>query len=187
MTATRMDRETALIVIDLQKMVASIPTVHPFANVLENASHLAATFREHGLPVVLVNVVGMAPGRTEQHHVGSALQAGWSELLPELNQQPEDHLISKKTWGAFTGTGLEAHLRSSGVTQVVVCGVATSMGVESTARQAHELGFNVTLAVDAMTDISAQAHANSLEQIFPRLGETADSREIVALLWKRST
>ena len=66
--------------------------------------------------------------------------------------------------------------------QVVVCGVATSIGVESTARQAHELGFNVALAVDAMTDTSADAHANSRERIFPRLGERATSEEIVARL-----
>ncbi|MBB2928053.1 isochorismatase family protein [Paraburkholderia silvatlantica] len=187
MNATRLDLKTALIVIDLQKIVASIPAAHPFTNVLENACHLAANFRQHGLPVVLVNVVGTAPGRTEQHHAGGALPPDWSELLPELNQQPQDHLVSKKTWGAFTGTGLEAHLKSAGVTQVVICGVATSVGVESTARQAHELGFNVTLAVDAMTDISAQAHANSLERIFPKLGETGTTREIVNLLSKRST
>jgi nicotinamidase-related amidase len=186
MTVTQLDSKTALIVIDLQKIVTSIPTAHPFMNVLENASHLTETFRQHGLPVVLVNVVGMAPGRTDQHHAGGALPPDWSELLPELNQQPQDHLVSKKTWGAFTGTGLEAHLKTAGVTQVVVCGVATSVGVESTARQAHELGFNVTLAVDAMTDISAEAHANSLERIFPQLGEVGTSKEIAKLLSARS-
>lgn len=187
MAATQLDLKTALIVIDLQKIVASIPTAHPFTNVLENASNLAATFRQHGLPVVLVNVVGMAPGRTEQHHAGGALPPDWSELLPELDRQPQDHLVSKRTWGAFTSTGLETHLKSAGVTQVVVCGVATSVGVESTARQAHELGFNVTLAVDAVTDISAEAHANSLEWIFPQLGETGTCRQIANLLSKRST
>jgi nicotinamidase-related amidase len=85
-----------------------------------------------------------------------------------------------------TAPDLEAYLKSTGVTQVVVCGVATSVGVESTARQAHELGFNVTLAVDAMTDISAEAHANSLERIFPQLGETGTAKEIVDLLSTRS-
>ncbi|WP_414442134.1 isochorismatase family protein [Burkholderia sp. 22PA0106] len=186
MAATQLDSKTALIVIDLQKIVASIPTAHPFADVLENASHLAATFRQRGLPVVLVNVVGMAPGRTGQPHVGGAFPPDWSELLPKLNQQPQDHLVSKKTWGAFTGTDLEAYLKSADITQVVVCGVATSVGVESTARHAHELGFNVTLAVDAMTDTSAEAHANSLERIFPQLGEAATSKEIANLLSTRS-
>jgi nicotinamidase-related amidase len=94
--------------------------------------------------------------------------------------------VSKRTWGAFTGTGLDDYLKFAGVTQVVVCGVATSIGVESTARQAHELGFNVTLAVDAMTDLSAEAHANSLERIFPRLGETGTTRDVLDLLSARS-
>ncbi|WP_054470450.1 isochorismatase family protein [Achromobacter xylosoxidans] len=186
MTVSQLDSRTALIVIDLQKIVASMPTVHPFGQVLENAGRLANVFRQRGLPVVLVNVVGMAPGRTEQSHSGQALPPDWSHLLPELNQQPQDHLVSKRTWGAFTDTGLDDYLKSAGMTQVVVCGVATSIGVESTARQAHELGFNVTLAVDAMTDLSAEAHANSLERIFPQLGETGTTQAILDLLSTRS-
>jgi len=182
MAATQLDSRTALIVVDLQKIVAAMPCAHPFEEVLKNAACLAGAFRQHDLPVVLVNVVGMAPGRTEQSHSGGGLPPDWSELLPELNQQPQDHLVSKKTWGAFTHTGLEDYLKSAGVTHVVVCGVATSVGVESTARQAHELGFNVTLAVDAMTDLSAEAHANSVERIFPKLGETGTSQDIVDLL-----
>jgi nicotinamidase-related amidase len=186
MTVSQLDSRTALIVIDLQKIVASMPTVHPFGQVLENAGRLARVFRQHSLPVVLVNVVGMAPGRTEQSHSGHALPPDWSELLPELNQQPQDHLVSKRTWGAFTDTGLDDYLKSAGVTQVVVCGVATSIGVESTARHAHEIGFNVALAVDAVTDLSVEAHANSLERIFPRLGETGTTRDVLELLSTRS-
>ena len=73
-------------------------------------------------------------------------------------------------------------MKKLGVTQVVIAGVATSIGVESTARQAHELGLNVTLAVDAMTDMNPDAHSNSVTRIFPRLGETGATWEIIALL-----
>ncbi|WP_205187151.1 isochorismatase family protein, partial [Burkholderia sp. LMG 13014] len=100
-------------------------------------------------------------------------------------RQPGDHLVTKKTWGAFTGTDLDAHLKAAGVTQIVLTGIATSIGVESTARQAHELGYNVTLAVDAMTDLNADAHVNSVERLFPRLGETGTTQDIVALLDRR--
>lgn len=182
MPATKLDPITALVVIDLQKGIAALPCAHPMSGVVQQASELAAAFRRHRLPVVLVNAVGIAPGRTQQGHRGGAFPPDWTELLPELGAQPGDHFVSKRTWGAFTGTDLETILRSAGATQVVVCGVATSMGVESTARHAYELGFNVTLAVDAMTDLSAEAHANSIERIFPRLGETATTREIVDLL-----
>jgi nicotinamidase-related amidase len=68
------------------------------------------------------------------------------------------------------------------VTQVVLVGIATSIGVESTARYASELGLNVTLVVDAMTDMNADAHTNSITRIFPRLGETGTTQEVLALL-----
>ena len=182
MPATTLERRTALIVVDLQKGITSFPTVHPIADVVKNASSLAAAFRRHGLQVVLVNVDGGAPGRRQQgFHVGD-LPTDWMELLPELNRQPHDHVVTKRSWGAFTGTDLEQYLKGGGVTQVVICGVATSIGVESTARHAYELGFNVSLAVDAMTDMHADAHSNSLTRIFPRLGETGVTPEIIDLL-----
>jgi nicotinamidase-related amidase len=182
LSLTTLDPITALIVIDLQKGIVALPTVHPVAEVIDHAAALAAAFRRHQLPVVLVNVAGGAPGRIEQPHPAGQRPPDWAELAPELNRQPTDHTVTKRTWGAFTNTGLEAWLKGLGVTQVVVAGVATSIGVESTARQAHEAGFNVTLALDAMTDRSPEAHENSVKRIFPRLGETAATAEIVALL-----
>lgn len=182
MPLTTLDPITALIVVDLQKGVASLVAGDVFDEVVEHSRRLADAFRGRALPVVLVNVDGVAAGRTEQSRTLTNLPADWAELLPQLNPQPTDHRVTKRTWGAFTRTGLEDHLRSRSVTQVVVTGVATSFGVESTARQAHELGFNVTLATDAMTDPSPQAHHNSLTRIFPRLGETGTTAQILALL-----
>jgi nicotinamidase-related amidase len=182
MSLTTLDANTALIVIDLQKGVVGFPTVHPIGEVLKHASVLAEAFRRGGLPVVLVNADGQAPGRVEQAFNIRELPAVWTDLVPELNRQPGDHTVTKRTWGAFTNTGLEEHLKKLGVTQVVIAGVATSAGVESTARHAHELGFNVTLAVDAMTDMSADAHVNSVTRIFPRIGETGTTGEIIDLL-----
>lgn len=182
MPLTTLDPKSVLIVIDLQKGILAMPTAHPIAEVLEHARQLAAGFRHKGLLVVLVNVSGGAPGRTEQSRSLANLPPDWAELVTELDRQPQDHTVTKQTWGAFTGTGLEQHLKGLGVTQVVLAGVATSIGVESTARQAHECGFNVTLALDAMTDRSLEVHQNSVERIFPRLGETGSSAEILALL-----
>jgi nicotinamidase-related amidase len=182
MAITQIDKAVALIVIDLQKGIVAYPTAHPTSTIVRQASALADAFRRHSLPVVLVNVTGGAPGRTEQPRRAGEFPAGWADLVPELNQASQDFLVTKRTWGAFTGTDLEQRLKSRGVTQVVIAGVATSVGVESTARQAYELGFNVALAVDAMTDMSPEAHANSLTRIFPKLGETGETREIIALL-----
>jgi nicotinamidase-related amidase len=90
--------------------------------------------------------------------------------------------VTKRTWGAFHATDLDAQLHVHGVTQVVLTGVATSAGVESTARAAHEHGYNVVVITDAMTDASAEAHANSVERIFPRLGERATTSEVLERL-----
>jgi nicotinamidase-related amidase len=185
-SVTVIDPKTALIVVDLQKGLASLPTVHPFGDIVRNASALAGAFRRHRLPVVLVNVDGIAPGRTEQGLRTAGFAPGWSDLLPELNRQPQDHVVTKRTLGAFTNTGLEAHLKGHGVTQVVISGVSTSAGVESTARHASELGFNVVLAVDAMTDMDADVHTNSVTRIFPKLGETGTTAEIIGLLETRN-
>ena len=186
MALTTLDPNTALIVIDLQKGIVAFPTAHPAAEIVKQASMLADAFRRHGLPIVLVNVTGGAPGRAEQARNLGERPADWAELVPELNQQPTDHTVTKRTWGAFTHTGLDEHLKKLGVTQVVIVGVATSIGVESTARHAHENGYNVALAVDAMTDMNPDAHHNSVTRIFPRLGETGTTQQIIDLLDRRS-
>lgn len=184
MTLSTFDPRTALIVVDLQQGIVGMPTAHPIDAVVENAATLAATFRQLELPVVLVNVVGTANTRTELSRFSGLpeLPAGWADLVPELDQHPEDYLVSKERWGAFTGTELEQLLHDLGVTQVVLAGVATSAGVESTARHAQEYGFHVTFAVDAMTDMDLEAHQNSVTKIFPKVGETGSTEEIIALL-----
>jgi nicotinamidase-related amidase len=185
MTISTIDEKTALLVVDLQKGIVGLPAAHPITGVLANAVALIEAFRRRGLPVVLINVDGGAPGRTEQARWSGEMPGGWTDLVPELNQQASDHLVTKRTWGAFTNTDLEQYLKRNGVTQVVIAGVSTSAGVESTARFAHELGFNVALAADATTDLSTDAHERSLKLIFPRLGETGTSREIIDLLQGR--
>jgi nicotinamidase-related amidase len=183
MPVTTLDPKTALIVVDLQAGIVAMPTIHPVDDIVKRASALAEAFRGHGLPVVLVNVDGQPSGRTEQQRRSTgAFPEGWTDLIPELNQQPTDHLVTKQTGGAFTNTGLNEHLKSLGVTQVVVVGISTSNGVESTARHAYEYGFNVTLALDAMTDMAPDAHEHSVTRIFPRIGESGTTQEILDVL-----
>ncbi|MEU3185224.1 isochorismatase family protein [Streptomyces sp. NPDC006923] len=182
MSATVLDPTTALIVVDLQKGIVSLPTAHPTADVVARSAELAAAFRAKGLPVVLVRVTGGAPGRTEGPARGGRPAADWADLVAELDQQDGDIVVTKQQWGAFYGTDLDLQLRRRGVTQVVVTGVATSIGVESTARSAHEHGYHVTVATDAVTDMDEDAHKNSVEKIFPRLGETDTTDAILKLL-----
>lgn len=188
MPVSTIDPKAALVVVDLQKGLLGAPTT-PLAmdEVVRQAARLARAFRTHGLPVVLVNVEGGAPGRTEAGgHSGAQRPADWSELADDLAAQPDDIRITKQRWNAFHGTVLHDALSQLGVTQTVVSGVATSVGVEGTARGAYDNGYNVVLALDAMSDIDAAAHANSVERIFPRLGETASVERIIELLEERS-
>lgn len=186
MALTTLDPDTALIVVDLQKGIVSLPLAHSIDAVVERSRALLDAFRERGLPVVLVNVAGGAPGRTERPRLAEPFPPGWTDLIPELDRQPGDILVTKRTWGAFASTDLEDQLKTLGVTQVVVTGVATGTGVESTARQAYELGFNVTLALDAMTDSRPEAHEYSIKSVFPRLGESGTAQDIIDLLKTRS-
>jgi nicotinamidase-related amidase len=176
-----LDPNTALIVIDLQNAIVNRQLAHPSAGVVRNARTLADAFRRHGLPVVLVNVAATPPGRAEQSKP-TTFPPEATQLVPELGNHANDIHVTKKAWDAFANTGLEDLLRSRDVTQIVVCGIATSIGVESTARSAFAFGLNVTLATDAMTDMSAEAHENSLKRIFPRLGESGTTSDIATLL-----
>ncbi|MFC6646125.1 isochorismatase family protein [Granulicella cerasi] len=184
MPLTQLDPQTALLVVDLQEGLRQMPFVHPLADVLTCNGALLAAFRERGLPVVLINVVGSAPGRTEEPPRIREIPPNFATLMSELDVRPSDILITKRTWGAFTHTELESALRERGVTQVVVTGVATGTGVDATARQAYEAGFNVTLALDAITDRREFAHEYSVQHVFPRLGETGTTAEVLALLAK---
>jgi nicotinamidase-related amidase len=185
MPLTILDETPALVVIDLQKGIVGLPCAHPIGEVVNRAAELARAFRAHGLPVILVNVAGRAPGRTEVTFNFSP-RSDWVELVPELDRQPSDYLVTKHQIGAFYGTALEQILRRRGVTQVVLAGAATSSGVEATARNAYDHGYNVTLVVDAMTDLSADAHRYSVEAIFPRLGETATTEDVLRALSGRA-
>src|ERR1700742_4411600 len=132
MAISTLDPRTALLVVDLQKGIVGLPTVHPIDGVIQNSVALIEAFRARDLPVVLINVDGVPPGRSEQSRGPREFPPGFADLIPELNRQPSDHVVTKRTRGAFTNPGLQQHLRQAGVTQVIVVGVATSSGVEST-------------------------------------------------------
>lgn len=192
MTLTTLDPRTALVLVDLQRGIVDrppdAPLAHPIEAVLEQNARLASAFRAAGLPVVLVNVTGGAPGRTDQNPGGGRreIPAAATEIAPELDPRPTDIRVTKQTWGAFHGTDLALRLADEQVTQVVVTGVATSIGVESTARSAYEHGLNVVLATDAMTDMDPVCHDHSVARIFPRLGQVATTDEVLALVPARA-
>lgn len=186
---TTLDKITALILIDLQNMVVQLPLAHPVKEILQNASKLAKAFRKGGLPVVIVNVnpAGAAWTKTRKESnptAGAALKEGWMDITPDIETYPDDIIITKHTWSAFYETSLDNELKKRAVTGIVIGGISTSIGVEGTARSASERGYNLTFAVDAMTDMFAEAHERSLKYIFPRIGEIDTTARVIEFLGK---
>jgi nicotinamidase-related amidase len=153
--------------------------------VLATGQELAQRFRVAGAPVVLVNVafspdfgdaLTVPVDRPSQRPPGG-FPEGWTELADGL-AEPSDLRVTKRQWGAFYGTDLDLQLRRRGVTTVVIGGIATNIGVESTARAAHEHGYAVVLAEDATAGRSADMHAFAFECIFPLLGRVAKAGDI---------
>jgi nicotinamidase-related amidase len=180
---------TALVLIDLQQGIlpyAKAP--YDAAAVLAHAAPLAAAFRAAKAPVVLVKVGFSADGGdalkaiVDAPNPAGAPPADWMADAAELPPQPGDIHIVKRQWGAFHGTELDLQLRRRGVRTIVLAGIATAMGVESTARFAWELGYDLVFAEDATSGPDAAMHANSFEKVFPRLGRVRRTAQVLAAL-----
>ena len=179
-------KTTALVLIDLQKFIVGRPVApHSGADVLKNASGLADRFRQAGAPVVLVNV-GWLPDMKDalRQPVDQPFQAPPGGLPADFMEfadglkKPGDICITKRQWGAFYGTELDLQLRRRGVQTIVLGGIATNIGVESTARQAWEHGYALILAEDATSGMSAEMHSFAFQNIFPRISRTAKAADI---------
>jgi nicotinamidase-related amidase len=177
---------TALVLIDLQNGIIGMPLApRSGSQVLVAGADLAQRFRAARALVVLVRVAWSAdfadapqqPVDRPMPRPPGGLPAGWSDLAEGL-AEPTDIRVTKRQWGAFHGTDLDLQLRRRGIKTVVLGGIATNFGVESTARQAFEHGYELIIVEDATTSISAPMHAFSIAEILPRLGIVSRAEEI---------
>jgi len=182
-------KSTALVLIDLQRgIVARDTKPYTSAQVVEQAARLAKRFREAGALVVLVHVEfasdladRLNPPADSPTPV-SPLPKGWSELVPELGSDPRDVIITKRNWGAFYGTALDQQLRRRGIRSIVLGGIATNMGVESTARDAYERGYEQVFVEDACATFTEEMHHFTFKNIFPRIGRVRTAEDVLAAL-----
>lgn len=188
MPVQTLDPTTALVLIDLTEGITALPTVTPADAVVANGALLARAFRDRELPVVLVRVLFSADHgdllrqRVDRPAPAIAQGPAFETLRAELEQAPSDLVVTKRGWDAFFGTELDLQLRRRGVTGIVLAGISTSIGVESTARHANALGYEIAFAADATTDMVASAHDNAFETIFPRIGQVDTTAAIIAAL-----
>ena len=176
---------TALIVIDLQKGVTAMPS-RPYTaqEVIANASELVNAFRKNNMPVFLVHVE--MTNETMLHVISDQTfsrpqpaSPDWAEFVSELTPTPSDVVITKRQWGAFYGTELDLQLRRRKIDTIVLCGIATDFGVESTARFAYEYGYQQIFAEDAMASRSDEQHNAAVNFIFKRMGRVRKTGEIL--------
>ncbi|MCC8410504.1 cysteine hydrolase [Mucilaginibacter sp. UR6-1] len=179
---TEIDKHTALVLIDLQNAIVRLPLQHPVNEVIKNAATLLHAFHKAALPAVIVNVNPSGRWTSTRKDAKQATVVFTDEQLaitPELSTHADDIFITKRTWNAFFETGLHEALQQRSITNIVLAGIATSVGVEGTARAAAELGYNVSFASDAMADMVLEAHERSLQYLFPRIGEVGTVAEII--------
>lgn len=187
MTGLTLGTDTALVLIDLQNGILGLPTTRPADAVLRKGVVLAEAFRARKLPVILVKVAWSPDGgdlptaNVDRPGPAAAPPAAFSEIPAELAALG-DVVVTKRHWGAFTGTELDLQLRRRGIHRIVLAGISTSVGVESTARTAWELSYELVFAEDATADTDADSHAHSFAKIFPRIGRVASTAEIIEAL-----
>jgi nicotinamidase-related amidase len=181
--------KTALVVIDLQKGIAGRKTAPYLPEVVvRNSATLADAFRKNGMPVFLVHVTPSPDGKDALRPLADAARPvqppspDWAEFVPEIGPKPGDFVITKRQWGAFHGTELDLELRRRGISTIILCGISTNIGVESTARFAYEYGYNQIFAEDAMSALAEEEHHSTISTIFPRIGLVRKTKEIVACL-----
>lgn len=178
-------QDVALVLIDLQRGITSLPTQPPAEEVVAKAAKLADAFRAKQLPVVLVRVQPLSAGAppTDVQPPPMKVDETFAQLRPELGAPDVD--IVKPAWDAFVGTGLDLQLRRRRVKTLVLGGIRTAIGVESTARTAFILGYATLFLTDVMADVDASLHDRALNAIFPRLGRRTTSDEVLSLLSAR--
>ncbi len=182
--------KTALVVIDLQKGIVGRPTApYTALDVVKNAALLADAFRKNGMPVFLVRVTPSPDGLDALHPIADRTMTpstppapDWAEIVPEMGPKPGDFVITKHQWGAFYGTELDLELRRRGISTIVLCGISTNIGVESTARFAYEYGYRQIFAEDASAAQTFEEHAATMTKVFPRIGLVRKTAAIVDAL-----
>ena len=180
---------TALVVIDLQKGITSNPALRPHSSqeVIMNAAKLADAFHKRNMPVFLVHVIGTKETALKvisdvTFTRPASPSPDWTEFVPELAPTPSDIVITKRQWGAFYGTELDLQLRRRGIDTIVLCGISTDYGVESTARFAYEYGYQQIFVEDAMTSMSDEQHDAAVNFIFKRMGRVRNTSDVVRSL-----
>ncbi|MFJ8526803.1 isochorismatase family protein [Bacillus sp. NPDC094106] len=184
MNALNIDfRKTALVLIDLQKGIVNMANGQV---VVDKAAQLVKYFRQKEGFIAFVNVDfldgkdQLKPSIDQVTNVSAKPPVDWAEFVPELEVGSRDYVVTKRQWGAFFGTDLDLQLRRRGIDTIVLGGISTNIGVESTAREAFQLGYHQIFITDAMKALTKEEHDASCNYIFPRIGKLRTTEQFLA-------
>jgi nicotinamidase-related amidase len=187
MSALTLDPATsALVLIDLQRGIVTMPTVpHTASDVVARGAELAERFRAHGALVVLVHVDPGPNGElmprpaTDIPRQFPPPKPDWTQLVPELGPEPGDVVVTKHQPNAFYSTDLQVHLARRNIRTIVLGGISTNIGVESTARAAYERGYEQVFVEDAMAARDVDLHTLAVTRFFPTIGRVRSTRDVI--------
>ncbi|MGJ0389222.1 isochorismatase family protein [Microbacterium sp. CGR1] len=173
---------TALVVVDVQ--AGTLPNARAVSaeDLVSHVGSLVEAFRDSDRLVAFVVSTGTAVGATEYGPGGRVWPEGFAELAPGIANREGESVHPRAGWSAFAGTSLLEELTARQITDVVVAGLATTFGVESTARAAADLGLSVVVVSDAVSDPDPSGHERSLTRVFPALGRVRTTSEVLAAL-----
>lgn len=181
--------KTALVLVDLQNFTIALDTrPNSGSQVLEQAAAVAEASRRAGVLVVLVRVesgpdgaLALTPsldGEPQQW----TLPEGAHDFPDRLRPGDRDVVVTKYGWGGFYGTDLDLQLRRRGIDTLLVGGLVTNIGVDTTMRQAHERGYDQIVMSDLCGAFTQADHDYSLQSIFPRIARIRTVAEVVGAL-----
>ena len=179
---------TALVLIDLQNSNVN-RELAPYSaeQTVGNCVLLAQEMRNRGAMVVyvrvLLNELPTPPADAPMRPPGAAAPPyDASELAESAGVDAKDLVVTKRQWGAFYGTDLDQQLRRRGIDTIVLGGIATNFGVESTARAAFDRSYKLVFAEDAMSSMDGDAHHFTCKNIFPKMGRVRSTRAVIDML-----
>ena len=171
---------TALVVWDAQNGLVN----HSFnkEEFLANTKSLIGTARENGIPVFYTKITPLPAGFESPFRVFMSMKrfgvddpkklppfmrpgSPEAEIHAELQPRPEDIVLNKHTYSIFTGTHFEAMMRNRGVETLLFTGIATEMGIDSSARDAVDRSFYTVVVSDCVSSSDKEAHGASLKNL----------------------
>ncbi|HCV9035265.1 isochorismatase family protein [Staphylococcus aureus] len=170
--------KTALVLIDLQEGILKMDYApYTAENVVQNANKLIDVFRKNNGFIVFV--------RVKFYDGKDALQPNSMVSLPPKEGDDYSrfhHLLDKRHFSAFVGTDLDLQLRRRGIDTIVLGGVATHVGVDTTARDAYQLNYNQFFVTDMMSAQNETLHQFPIDNVFPLMGQTITTNDFLNIL-----